>query len=117
MTNEDPHRRMDAARIRAELTVQDLWLRYLALGGTNDAFDIDGYLQGLMPLDTFQQDVLAVTVNEALQDSYDRYSMPLVVPASADDSDESLRTIIQELLDEAIPARTTDRPSGGDPQA
>ena len=117
MTNEDRHRRMDAARIRAELTVQDLWLRYLALGGTNDAFDLDGYLQGLMPLDTFQQDVLAVTVNEALQDSYDCYSMPLDMAASADDSDERLRTIIQELLDEAPPARTTDQPFSGDPRA
>ncbi len=116
MTNEDGHRRMDAARIRAELTVQDLWLRYLALGGTNDAFDLDGYLQGLMPLDAFQQDVLAVTVNEALQDSYDCYSMPLVM-ASGDDSDESLRTIIQQLLDEAPPPRIPDQPPGGDQRA
>jgi len=113
MTNEDRHRRMDAARIRAELTVQDLWLRYLALGGTNDAFDLDGYLQGLMPLDAFQQDVLAVTVNEALQDSYDCYSMPLVM-APGDDSDERLRTIIEQLLDEEPPARIPDQPSGGD---
>ena len=98
MTNVDLHHRMDAARIHAELTVQDLWLRYLALGGTNDAFDLDGYLQGLMPLDTFQQDILAVTVNEALQDSYDCYSLPLVM-TSGNDSDERLRTIIQQLLD------------------
>lgn len=114
MTNDDRHRRMDAARIRAELTVQELWLRYLALGGTNDAFDLDGYLQGLMPLDAFQQDVLAQTVNEALQDSYDCYSMPLVVPAAEDGSQERLRAVIQQLLDEAPPARTTNQPSGGD---
>src|SRR6476646_8501049 len=113
MTNEDPHRRMDAARIRAELTVQDLWLRYLALGGTNDAFDLDGYLQGLMPLDAFQQDVLAVAASEALQDSYDFYSVPLVM-ASGDDPAESLRTIIQQLLDAAPPPRLPDQPSGGD---
>ena len=37
MTTDD-HRRMDAARIRAGLSVHDLWLRYLALGGSDDAF-------------------------------------------------------------------------------
>src|SRR3712207_614343 len=39
MTSDERHRRMDAARVRAELTVRELWLRYVALGGTGDAFD------------------------------------------------------------------------------
>src|SRR3712207_7515984 len=41
------HASMEAARVRAELSIQDLWLRYVSLGGTGDAFDLDGYLQGL----------------------------------------------------------------------
>src|SRR5919199_1856986 len=77
MTTDERHRRMDAARVRAELTVQDLWLRYVALGGTGDAFDLDGYLQGLCPLATFQQDVLAQALNEALEDDYRTYRVPL----------------------------------------
>ena len=100
MTNIDLHRRVDAARVRAELTVKDLWLRYLAMGGRNDAFDLDGYLQGLMPLDAFQQDILTQTVNEALTDSYDGYRIPLTGPAAPDGSAERLRTLIRELLDE-----------------
>src|SRR5215213_6007682 len=67
MASEARYRRMDAARVRAELTVQDLWLRYLALGGTGDAFDLDGYLQGLVPLDDFQQDIFAQALNDALR--------------------------------------------------
>lgn len=113
MTGDDHYRRMDAARVRAELSVQDLWLRYLALGGMNDAFDIDGYLQGLMPLDEFQQDVLAQTVNEALQDSYDHYCIPLAGPAVDDGSEDRLLAIIQQLLEDAPPAGSADQSQGG----
>ena len=44
MTSDERYHQMDAARVHAQLTLQDLWLRYLALGGTGDAFDLDGYL-------------------------------------------------------------------------
>lgn len=104
MTHHDGHRRMNAARIRAELSVQDLWLRYLALGGANDAFDIDGFLQGLVPLDTFQCSVLAQALNEALTDSYDRYRIALTAPAELTGTDEArLRDFIRELLDQPPP--------------
>jgi hypothetical protein len=108
MTCDERHRRMDAARVRAELTVQDLWLRYLALGGTGDAFDLDGYLQGLVPLDTFQQDVLAQALNEALEDSYRAHRIPLSTPPSDDLGDERLGRLIDELVGErpaAAPAQ------------
>jgi hypothetical protein len=109
MTHHDGHRQMDAARIRAELTVQDLWLRYLALGGANDAFDIDGFLQGLVPLDTFQCSVLAQALNEALTDSYDRYRIALAPPAELTGTDEArLRDFIHELLDQPRPGRQPD---------
>jgi hypothetical protein len=87
MTAEDRHERMEAARMRSELTVQDLWPRYVALGGTGDAFDLDGYLQGLVPLESFQQDVLAQALNEALDDLYTAHHVPLSA-GSADGLDE-----------------------------
>src|SRR3712207_3333498 len=108
--------RMDAARVRADLTVQDLWLRYLALGGTGDAFDLDGYLQGLVPLETFQQDVLAQALNEALEDSYRAYHISLSTPPSDDSGGELLSRLIDELLDDrpaAPPAES--EPPGPDP--
>ena len=90
---------MDAARIRAELTVQDLWLRYLALGGSGDAFDLDGYLQGLATLETFQQDVLAQAVNEALADRYRADRVPLSTASPGSAGDERLGRVVDELLD------------------
>ncbi len=104
MISDEPHRRMDAARVRAELTVQDLWLRYVALGGTCDAFDVDGYLQGLMSLETFQGDVLAQALNEALEDSYRAYRIPLSTPPPDQPGDEPFSRLIDELLENRLPA-------------
>jgi hypothetical protein len=95
---------MDAARVHAQLTVQDLWLRYLALGGTGDAFDLDGYLQGLTPLDAFQQDVLAQALNEALRELYQAHCIPLSTPAAVDGSDDGgLGSLMERLLDDQPP--------------
>src|SRR3712207_3332432 len=112
MTSDERHPRMDAARVRAELTVQDLWLRYLALGGSGDAFDLDGYLQGLVPLETFQQDVLAQALNEALEDSYRFYRVPLSTPPPRDTGGERLRSLVDEILGDrpAAPAADSDPP-------
>ena len=99
---------MAAARIHAELSVQDLWLRYLALGGTGDAFELDGYLQDLMPLDTFQEDILAHALNEGLQERYKAYAVPLSAATAIPDwNDDRLTALVDELLGQGP---TTPRP-------
>jgi len=115
MTSDERHQRMDAARVHAQLTVQDLWLRYLALGGTGDAFDLDGYLQGLVPLDTFQQDVLAQALNEALRDLHQSYLIPLSTPGAAEGwDDDRLRRLMHRLVDGPQPAHHPTDESGVD---
>lgn len=104
MTGDPRSRRMDAARVHAELSVQDLWLRYLALGGTGDAFDLDGYLQGLVPLETFQQDVLAQALNEALEEGYRSHRIALSSSPPDDAGDGPLRRLVQGFLDDQPPA-------------
>jgi hypothetical protein len=114
MTSDTRYRRMDVARVQAQLTVQDLWLRYLALGGTSDAFDLDGYLQGLVPMDTFQQDVLAHTLNEALRQVYESYSVPLSAPALVHDwDDDRLRELVDRLFSDRSPPHRPDTGSDG----
>jgi hypothetical protein len=112
MTSDERPRHMDTARVRADLTVQDLWLRYVALGGTGDAFDLDGYLQGLVPLETFQQDVLAQALNEALEDSYRAHRIPLSTPPPDEDR---LSRLIDELLEDQppTPRAESEPPSAG----
>ena len=103
MSGNEQHRRMDVARIHADLSVQELWLRYVALGGSGDAFDLDGYLQGLVPLETFQQDVLAQALNEALQESCSAYHVPLSTPPQPADG-RRLDRLVDELLADRSPA-------------
>ncbi|MCW2635509.1 MAG: hypothetical protein JWQ99_1876 [Blastococcus sp.] len=111
MSGDDRHRPIEAARLRAELSVQDLWLRYLALGGTADAFELDGYLHGVVQLETFQEDVLAQAVNEALADIYDAARVPLTVSSPPDGGDaDSLADVVAELLGRALTLRDQDDP-------
>jgi hypothetical protein len=102
VADEDRHERLEAARLRAELSVPELWLRYVALGGNGDILDLDAYLHGLQALGSFDQTVLAVAVNERLEELYRAARVPLensaptppVAPAPPDD----LRTVIAALL-------------------
>jgi len=92
------HQRMDDARTRAELSVPDLWLRYVALGGTGDAFDLDGYLQGVTVLTVLEQDVLAQALNEALGDCYRARLVPLSPPEPVAGDDDGLDRLVDRLL-------------------
>ncbi len=99
MTPDDRHQAVEAARLHTGLSVQELWLRYLALGGAGDAFDVDGYLQGLMPLEGFQEDVLAQAVNEALEDLYRSMYVPLSMSHLEDETvDRGFTSVIDGLL-------------------
>jgi hypothetical protein len=98
MADEDRHERVEAARIRAELTAAELWLRYVALGGNGDLFDIDGYLTGVLPLSAFDQDVLAVAVNERLEEVYRAARVPLATRIPDPDPADELRDVVAALL-------------------
>jgi hypothetical protein len=50
----------------AKLTLEQLWLRYFALGGDAALIEVEGYLQGLLPLPALQHDMLAHALNERL---------------------------------------------------
>ncbi|MCW2695238.1 MAG: hypothetical protein JWR62_323 [Modestobacter sp.] len=97
MDTEDRYRRYETARVRGELTVQDVWLRYLALSGNHDAFDIDGYLQGLLSLEASQELVLAVALNERLEEVHRAALVPLPT-APPEANGDAGRAVIEELL-------------------
>ena len=53
---------------RAGLDLEELWLRYVALGGNADPMEVDGYLHGLVLLTPGEHNVLACAVNERLDE-------------------------------------------------
>ncbi len=61
---------------RCNLTLDELWSRYFALGGTADPDDLDAFLAGNRPLEELQQDVLTRAVNERLDQLFSRTRVP-----------------------------------------
>jgi len=64
----DQQRTAAQALQRAELTMEQLWLRYFALGGDAGLIDIDAYIHGVSGLPPLQRDILAHAVNERLDE-------------------------------------------------
>ncbi|GHG03956.1 MULTISPECIES: PP2C family protein-serine/threonine phosphatase [Amycolatopsis] len=57
-----------SAFARAELTVEELWLRYFALGGSLGLFEVEAFLHGALVLPGFDRDIVAHVVNERLDE-------------------------------------------------
>ncbi|TFV66935.1 UNVERIFIED_ORG: hypothetical protein E4P37_04210 [Bacillus sp. AZ43] len=99
MDTDDRHNLCENARVRGELTVQELWLRYVALGGNHDEFDIDGYLQGVLPLDELERDILAVALNERLDEIYRAARLPVARTMPDASGSSPLPGVVKELID------------------
>lgn len=93
------HVLFEAAQVRAEWTVRELWLKYIGLGGEHGAFELEAYLAGLAPLDVAQQNFLAVALNERLDDVYRAVCVPYL-QTSPDDrcAPSSVPTVLDDLL-------------------
>ncbi|MFI7122925.1 SpoIIE family protein phosphatase [Amycolatopsis sp. NPDC049868] len=65
---EEQRRIIAACFARTGLTVEQLWLRYFALGGDVSDVELEAFLQGLLPLPRIQRDMVAHAVNERLDE-------------------------------------------------
>jgi hypothetical protein len=67
-----PEQEQDSALREAfrhtELTVEELWLRYFALGGDADLITVDAHIAGLLSLPRTDGDMLALAINERLDE-------------------------------------------------
>jgi hypothetical protein len=55
------------AASEATLLVDDVWVRYVVLGGAADAVAVAAYLHGIVLLDVLHRDLVSYAVNELLQ--------------------------------------------------
>lgn len=62
------HRRFHDAAEAAELTLDELWLRYFSLGGLAGRFEVDAYLNGAIAMPPVEHDTLALAINERLDE-------------------------------------------------
>jgi hypothetical protein len=78
----EQQRQLATAFAGTQLSVEELWLRYFALGGDAGKMEIEAYLEGLMPLASLQHNILAHAVNERL----DELGPPMRAPYRPDSS-------------------------------
>jgi serine phosphatase RsbU (regulator of sigma subunit) len=67
---------LTAAFRHADLTLEQLWTRYFALGGDADLMDVDAHLAGLLPLPPGDRDMLAHAINERLEEVVAAHRVP-----------------------------------------
>lgn len=65
-----------AAIAEAGFSAGEVWLHYFSLGGEVDEYEIEAYLTGLMPLPALECDLLALAVNELIDDLPPRRRAP-----------------------------------------
>jgi hypothetical protein len=71
---------LHAAYEHADLTLEQLWMRYFALGGDADLLDVDAQLAGVTSLPPVQRDVLAHAINERLDELIAQHRVPYSHP-------------------------------------
>lgn len=81
---ESEQRRRFAESLRhANVSLEELWLRYFTLGGHAGQLEVEAYIHGAMALPSLQRDILAHALNERLDELY---SQAPRAPYSTDDS-------------------------------
>jgi len=64
----------------ADLSLEELWMRYFALGGDADLVDVDAHLAGILPLPPDQRDMLVHAINERLEEVVAQNRLPYTRP-------------------------------------
>ena len=61
---ERPDNHLDQARVLADLSYAELWLRYFELGGLGSPVEVEAYLYGVLSASDHEHDVLVHAINE-----------------------------------------------------
>ncbi|MGR6963854.1 PP2C family protein-serine/threonine phosphatase [Geodermatophilus sp. URMC 61] len=77
---EEQRRALRSALEAADLTLDELWMRYFALGGSADLMEVEGHVAGLMSLPPSEVNVLAHALNERLDELLTRHRVPYSPP-------------------------------------
>lgn len=92
---------ISAAMIASDVSSVDAWLRYFALGGVVDAFDVDAYLAGLQSMPLAECNLFAQAVNELIDEQPPRPRAPYRRTTSSTGSsegDEPLDGLLRQWL-------------------
>lgn len=75
-TDERQHHLIQVAFSRAQLSVEELWMRYFSLGGSAGPVELEAFVDGMLTLDPLQRDLVAHAINERLDELHWRHRAP-----------------------------------------
>ena len=108
---ESEQRQRFAESLRhADVSIEELWLRYFTLGGHAGQFEIEAYIHGAMALPSLQRDILAHALNERLDELY---SGAPRAPYSVDAPDKTPDDGPDEAPVEGADEKSDDGPDDG----
>lgn len=64
MNDNESHWSLEQARLAAMLSMDDLWLRYISLGGLASASDMESFVTAGATPNSYEHDLLAQALNE-----------------------------------------------------
>lgn len=64
MTRDDPELSLQDGLARSGMTLTELWIRQLGVGGNAGRLEVEAYMLGLLTVDQFQHNLLAQALNE-----------------------------------------------------
>jgi hypothetical protein len=68
MTQQTQQHSTWRAAYHAKLTAEEIWLHYFSIGGNLPVFELDAYLHGSYPLPAGERDMIALALNELIDD-------------------------------------------------
>lgn len=68
MVDPPDHEALEAARLKAGLSVKGLWIRYFELTGDASVLELEAILNGALIPTPHQRDIIAHAINEAFMD-------------------------------------------------
>jgi hypothetical protein len=69
---------LEEARTRLELSLEDLWRDYFALGGNASPLELEAFLHGAMNAPRREYDILAHALNERFMQRGQDHPIPLM---------------------------------------
>ncbi|WP_329793444.1 PP2C family protein-serine/threonine phosphatase [Lentzea sp. DG1S-22] len=96
---DEQRRALALAFGRTGLTLEQLWMRYFALGGAAGLVEVEAYLHGLMPLPALQGDMLAHAINEHLDEPTWPHRVPYTFPSPGNRPRTGPLASLVDLLD------------------
>ncbi|MHA7276746.1 GAF domain-containing protein [Arthrobacter sp. Hz1] len=97
-----------AGATQTRMKPAQLWIEYFARGGSLSQLELEAYLLGVVVIPPLERDVVALTLNEILQNTTSQYRVPYSTDTHVTNTDSTGQIIsgslnqVQDIVDQAL---------------